>query len=143
MYLSKDLFEVDSIIAESHDPGMDEKNAISNKAKEHYENLLDIVKNKKLYLDQELSMTVLASETGLSNGYLSQIINQMEGKNFFEFINSYRVAEVKELMKDPKFSNYTLLGLAQEAGFNSKSTFNAVFKRLTGQTPSAYRKMNS
>ena len=140
MYLRKDIFEVDEAVSVSPEVAELEKNIISNRAKEHYQNLLKMINAEKLYLNQDLSMTTLAAETGLSNGYLSQIINQMEGKNFFEFINSYRVEEVIRLMKDPKFAHYSLLGLAQEAGFKSKSTFNPVFKRKTGQTPSEYRK---
>jgi AraC-like DNA-binding protein len=140
MYLRKDLFEVDEGVVSLQDNLAVEKNNISNKAKDHYQNLLNVITSKKLFLDQELRMSTLALETGLSNGYLSQIINQMEGKNFFDFINSYRVEEVIRLMKDPKFSHFSLLGLAQEAGFKSKSTFNPVFKRTTGQTPSAFRK---
>ncbi len=143
MYLRKDLFEVVEAVTIPLNIENEEKNNMSIKANDHFQNLLHIIETKKLFLNQELSMTMLASETGLSNGYLSQIINQVEGKNFFEFINSYRVKEVIVLMKDPKFAHYSLIGLAQEAGFKSKSTFNPVFKKITGQTPSQYRKQLS
>ncbi|MEL6256529.1 MAG: helix-turn-helix domain-containing protein [Bacteroidota bacterium] len=77
----------------------------------------------------------------LSNGYLSQIINQKEGKNFFDFINGYRVEEVKRNLADPNFDHFSILGIGLEAGFKSKSTFNAVFKKMTGHTPTAYKKL--
>ena len=61
------------------------------------------------------------------------------GANFFDFINGYRVEEAKRLFKDPSKSAYTILAIAEDAGFNSKSAFNAVFKRVAGQTPSEFR----
>ena len=85
-------------------------------------------------------MTKLALITELSNSYLSQIINQSQGQNFFDFINAYRVEEVKSLLHHPDYAHYTILGVAQEAGFKSKSTFNSVFKKMTGMTPSDYKK---
>ena len=76
----------------------------------------------------------------LSKGYLSQIINQKEGKNFFDFINHYRVEDVKEKLNDDAYSHFSILGVALEAGFKSKSTFNAVFKKMTGMTPSQFKR---
>jgi AraC-like DNA-binding protein len=63
--------------------------------------------------------------------------NQL-GKNFYDFINHYRVAEAQLLLVDPRYRHLTHLAVAEEAGFNSKATFNAVFKKQTGQTPSEY-----
>ena len=85
-------------------------------------------------------MTTLSEKTGLSNSYLSQIINQKDGRNFFDFVNEYRINEVMERMDDPDYDHYTILAIAQDAGFKSKSTFNAFFKKSTGKTPSVYRK---
>ena len=86
-------------------------------------------------------MTLLAAKMKLSNGYLSQIINQKEGKNFFDFINGYRVEEVKRNLANPNFDHFSILGIGLEAGFKSKSTFNAVFKKMTGHTPTAYKRL--
>lgn len=91
------------------------------------------------YLDSDLTLPKLAEDLGVSTHHLSQVINEMHGKNFFNFINKYRVAEVKRKIEDPKYNNYSLLGIAYESGFNSKSAFNRVFKNLTGKTPSQYR----
>ena len=112
---------------------------LSEKAEDHYLNLISIIKEKKLYQNPDINMSMLSEEIGLSKSYVSQIINTKEGKNFFDFINTYRVEEVKQKMADPAFEHYSILGLAMEAGFKSKSTFNAVFKKMTGMTPSKFR----
>src|SRR5690554_6403850 len=90
------------------------------------------------YLDSDLTLPKLAKDLNVTTHHLSQVINEMHGKNFFNFINKYRVAEVKRKIEDPKYKNYSLLGIAYESGFNSKSAFNRVFKSLTGKTPSQY-----
>lgn len=117
-----------------------ETTELSIKADEYYKQLINLMTLDKVYQDSNLNMTILSEKTGLSNSYLSQIINQKEGKNFFDFINGYRVKDVQEKIIDPKFEHYTILAIAQEAGFKSKSTFNNFFKKTTGKTPSEYRK---
>ena len=117
-----------------------EKSTLSDKTEEHYQKLLQLLQEEKLYQDAQLSMDTLAEKTDLSNGYLSKIINQKEGKNFYDFINGYRVKEVKTNLTHPDFAHYSIFGVGLEAGFKSKSTFNAVFKKMTGMTPSAYKK---
>ena len=82
----------------------------------------------------------LSKQFGVNRNQLSQLINEGVGENFYDFINKYRVEEVKRLMADPQKQNYSLLGLALDAGFKSKSTFNLVFKRFTGLTPTEYKK---
>jgi AraC-like DNA-binding protein len=96
--------------------------------------------SSKSYLNPELSLPKLAEEVGISNHYLSQVINERFKLNFFDFINRYRVEAFKAKVKDPRFTNYSLLGIAFECGFNSKSAFNRVFKQNTGLTPSQYIK---
>lgn len=94
---------------------------------------------KKPYLDPDLTLPKLAESLGVPTHHLSQVINEMHGSNFFDFINNFRVEEVKRKIQDPTFQNYSLLGIALESGFNSKSAFNRVFKNLTGTTPSKFR----
>jgi len=113
---------------------------LSSKTAEHMERVKTLLLEQRLYRNPDLNMTKLAELTGLSNSYLSQIINQVQGQNFFDFINSYRVDEVKALLENPDHAHYTILGIAQESGFKSKSTFNSVFKKMTGMTPSTYKK---
>ena len=112
---------------------------LSDKADKHYEKLLDVMSNQQIYQDPELNMSKLATITKLSKGYLSQIINQKEGKNFFDFVNSYRIKEVQERFSNPAYEHFSIMAIALDAGFKSKSTFNSVFKKMTGVTPSQYR----
>ncbi|GAB4397789.1 MAG: helix-turn-helix domain-containing protein [Microscillaceae bacterium] len=91
------------------------------------------------YLDAELSLSTLAESLGLSANHLSQVINGQFGQNFFDFVNQYRVEEVKKRLQDPTQAHFTLLAIAESCGFKSKSSFNSAFKRFTGQTPSAYK----
>lgn len=102
--------------------------------------LLAYMEEKKPYLNSELTLSTLAKDLGISRSQLSSLINEGTGDNFYDFVNKYRVEEVKRLMTDPEVKNYNLLGIALEAGFKSKSTFNLIFKRFTGLTPSEYRK---
>lgn len=104
------------------------------------EKLFDILTTKKLYLKSDLTLADLSEELGISNHNLSEAINKAFNKNFYDLINAYRVEEVKEIIKNPEFSHYSLLAIAFEAGFSSKSSFNTIFKKLNGATPSEYRK---
>jgi AraC-like DNA-binding protein len=101
--------------------------------------LLEIMKTEKLYLDASLNISKLADKLNVHSNYLSKCINSNLNKNFFEFVNEYRVEEFKKLVADPKNKNFTILGLAYDSGFNSKATFNRIFKKMTGQTPSQFR----
>ncbi len=113
---------------------------LPKKTDDYYNSILKLMTDESLYKVEKLSMDMLSQRLQLSNGYISQIINQKTGKNFFEFVNEYRVQEVIRKMQDEKFSHFSLLGLALDSGFTSKSTFNDVFKKITGLTPSAYLK---
>lgn len=99
----------------------------------------DYLEAKKPYLDPDLTLPKLAKSLNVSHHHLSQVINEIYKQNFFEFINKYRVEEVKNKIVDPQFHNYSLLGIALESGFNSKSAFNRVFKKFTRTTPSKFR----
>ncbi len=90
------------------------------------------------YLNNELTLEGLATSVGLSSHHLSEILNQQANKNFYQFVNEYRVNFVCERILNDK--NSKILDLAMSAGFSSKSTFNAVFKQFKGVTPSQYRK---
>ena len=105
--------------------------------------LMDRVKGHmsqhKPYLDAEFSLKSLSVDLGVSDRHISQVVNERLNKNFSDFVNTYRVNEFKEKLKDPQLNHLSLLGLAMDCGFKSKSTFNTTFKRLTGQTPSAFK----
>jgi len=117
------------------------KASINTKADQiSIDRLRAFMEDKKPYLSPDLSLSTLSQEIGLSRNQLSQLINEGIGENFYDFVNKYRVEEVKRLMMDPGKRNYNLLGIALEAGFKSKSTFNLIFKRFTGLTPTEYKK---
>jgi AraC-like DNA-binding protein len=107
--------------------------------REYSRKVREYVEAEKAYLDSELTLPALADRVGIPAYQLSQVINEALGSNFFVFINGYRVQEAKRLLLDPAKSAYTILAVAEEAGFNSKSAFNAAFKRFAGQTPSDFR----
>lgn len=102
--------------------------------------LTQSMETSKPYLNENLTLKELANKLETTSNNLSQIMNENFNKNFYEFINEYRINEVKSLLADPKYSHYSMLGIAFECGFNSKSTFNSVFKQFTGKTPSEFKK---
>jgi AraC-like DNA-binding protein len=115
--------------------GMKEEVAV-----ELYGKLLLFMKEEKPYLDPRLSLSELAERLEMTNNQLSQIINQKAGVNFHDFVNSYRIDAF--LDKAEKNKNYSFLALALDAGFNSKSSFNHIFKKQKGVTPSQYLSKN-
>lgn len=101
--------------------------------------ILVLMKNEKPYLNPKLNIGTMANSLGIHAYQLSKLINQHFNQNFFEFVNQYRVEEFKNLASDPKNKHISIFGLALDAGFNSKATFNRIFKNATGQTPSQIR----
>lgn len=95
---------------------------------------------KELYRIPNLSLTQLANEVALTPRELSYVINKVSSRNFSDFINAYRVREVARILSCENAKNINLLELSLEVGFNSKSTFNTMFKREFGCTPSEFRK---
>ena len=108
-------------------------------ADRYLKQLLRIMEEEKPYLNGELSINDLTMRMNIPRHYLTQILNEKLGKNFYTFVNEYRVKEVIRLMNDPRYRHFTLLALGFEAGFNAKSSFNSIFKNFTGMTPSEYR----
>lgn len=98
----------------------------------------DYMAKDKPYTNPKLSLSELAGKLKMSQHTLSRVINDGFEKNFFDFINSYRIDDFKKRVDNPKFKNYTLLSIAYEVGFNSKTAFNRSFKKITGQTPRDY-----
>ncbi|TAJ09053.1 AraC family transcriptional regulator [Marinilabiliaceae bacterium JC017] len=116
--------------------GYEKSGLKTNEANNYHKQLLDIMVAEKPYLDSKLTLGKLASMLTISSNHLSQIINQCEKVNFYDFVNRYRIEEFKsQAGKNPHFN---ILALALESGFNSKSSFNNIFKKQTGQTPTQY-----
>ncbi len=103
-----------------------------NKVKSH-------IINNKLYLDPLLSMESLAIDLGMSKSYFSKLINSYSSYNFSDFINSLRIEQAKKFLSNNDFSEYTIVAIGLECGFNSKSTFYSAFKKFTSETPSSFR----
>ncbi|MCO5949998.1 ABC transporter permease [Mucilaginibacter flavidus] len=97
------------------------------------------VEANRYYQDPELSLSLLAERLELTTHELSRIINTALKKSFNDFINEYRVAELIRRMQDPANDHLTLLGLAYDSGFNSKTSYNRIFKQLTGKNPVDYK----
>ena len=105
------------------------KSGLKHKQAEDYlRKLISYTETNKPYLDRDLSIHDLSLMTGIPRHYITQVLNEYHGRNFFTFINEYRIKEVIERFSDPKYNNYTILAIALDAGFNSKTTFNAIFK---------------
>jgi AraC-like DNA-binding protein len=105
--------------------------------------IISLMENDKLYQETQLTLQNLADKLLLPSYQVSQVINDGLKKNFYDLVNGYRVEEAKRLLLDPKNKNYTILSVGFEAGFNSKTTFNTVFKKFTGHTPTEYREIQS
>jgi AraC-like DNA-binding protein len=108
-----------------------------------YSRLLGYMESNKPYLDPDLSIYKVAESLNVPRHHVSQVINEQAKKSFYDFVNSYRVEEVKKMLTSPAMNNRNILGIALDCGFNSKATFNAAFKKYTGMTPSAYQKTRS
>jgi AraC-like DNA-binding protein len=98
------------------------------------------LKNKKPYLNPDFSLQMMAEDLNISRHKLSEAINNGQKKNFYKLINEFRVEEVKEMLVNQAFSYYTVLGIGLECGFNSKTSFNRIFKEETGLTPTEYKR---
>jgi len=133
----KPMVPIDASIAEGPQPDPQE----TVRQLQHLRRIMD---EQKPHLQARLTLQDLAEICEMAPHQLSRLINDSLDQHFFDFINGYRVQTFQKLVVDPGKQSFTLLALAHEAGFNSKSTFNAIFKKVTGTTPSAYaRKVRS
>lgn len=98
---------------------------------------------EKIYLNENLNLREFASHLKADPNLISFILNNHLGGNFYDFINRYRIEEVKHKLSNPDYKHLSLLGIALESGFNSKTTFNRVFKQVMGITPTEFQKKNT
>lgn len=105
--------------------------------------LVTYMQTAKPYLQGDLRASDVAAALNISVNHLSQVLNTIQNQNFFDFINTHRVEEVKQRIADKRFAHLTILAIALDCGFNSKSAFNTVFKKTTGVTPSQYARQVS
>lgn len=140
-YSLKDKEEIETIIVETSLPEAKRKQLLTNEELEEQKNrLLQLMDAEKPFLDFELSLVKLASSMNISTHILSYIINNGFDENFYQFINRYRIEEAKKLMANSEMDRLSLLGIGFAVGFNSKTVFNTTFKKVTGNTPSEYKK---
>jgi AraC-like DNA-binding protein len=102
--------------------------------------LTELMRSQKPYLDSELNLIKLAEITNITPHQLSYLLNTGFNESFFLFINKYRVEKAKELLLKEEMNNLSILGIAFESGFNSKTSFNSTFKKITNQTPSEFKR---
>ena len=100
-----------------------------------FDQVRQLIEGENLFLDTHLTLKYLAQQLDTNTKYLSQAINHCSGQNFQQFINDYRIKEVKDRLQQRAHLQLTLFGVAQQCGFKNKSTFYKVFKEMTGQTP--------
>jgi AraC-like DNA-binding protein len=98
------------------------------------------MEEERPYINPELTLYDLSSQLNLTKNELTDLLNNHIGKNFFAFVNEFRLKAVIRKFENPDFGHYTIIAIAYDCGFNSKSTFNSIFKQHTGQTPSEYKK---
>lgn len=108
-------------------------------AKEIIQKMNNHLENDKPFKQNTLALLDVATTLNVSSHTLSQVLNVYMKKNFYNYINTYRVDEVKKMLMDPKYNHFSHLGIALEAGFNSKSAFNRIFKNVTDQTPTQFK----
>jgi AraC-like DNA-binding protein len=109
------------------------------KAEECMQKLIDYIETTEAWKDTELSLVKLSVQVNIPKHYISQVLNEIIKKNFYTFINEYRVEYAMKLINSPKHKSWSFIAISYECGFNSKSAFNTFFKKHTGMTPSDYR----
>ena len=120
-----------------------EKSSLSSEMEEHIlKKLIDFMETEKSFQNSSFSLPELAKKLSVSPHHLSQILNENLGKNFFEFIAEYRIKEAKKILLSKENNHLKIEEVAEKVGYNSKSSFNTSFKKITGTTPSEYKKAN-
>ncbi|RXP62741.1 AraC family transcriptional regulator [Lutibacter sp. HS1-25] len=117
-----------------------EQKTISDQNNEDFEIISQFIEREKPYLKNDLKMQDLVDSTGITYKRISEVFNKNFNKTFYEVMNEYRLEEAKVLINNGFHREYTISHLAEKAGFNSKTTFNRIFKKYTDQTPSDYIK---
>jgi AraC-like DNA-binding protein len=121
-----------------------EKSGLTDETAKHYlQKLLQLMEEQKPYSNPTLTLPQLSDKLSISPHNLSEVINTQLQKNFYDFINAYRIEQVKRDLVDLSKQHLKILSIALDAGFNSKAAFNTIFKEQTGTTPSEFRKSNS
>ncbi len=117
------------------------KSLLNKKELKQYQQLLNqLMLASAPHLNPDLTLRNLAELLEIPHNHLSQLLNEGFDKNFYEFVNSFRLETFKKKVADPSQRHLTILALAYDSGFNSKTVFNTYFKKTMGITPRAYYK---
>ena len=117
-----------------------QRSPLTKEEKEEYlKRLQAYMESERPYLSPSLTIDILAKRLSISSRYLSQVINESLGVNFFDYVNDFRVSEAKRILTDASSNHRNILDVLFDSGFNTKSAFNRVFKQHTGMTPSEYK----
>lgn len=108
--------------------------------KEYVTKLIEFMETEKPYLRDSLTLRGLAKKVNIPHYYISMILNTELKQNFYTFVNTYRVDEAKKCLSDPLSKEMNILTVAYNSGFNSKTTFNTIFRQIAGMTPSEFKK---
>jgi AraC-like DNA-binding protein len=142
--IEKTMYDISTVVSEegslTHISRYEKSGLDDETVRLYDEELLRLMEEKKPFLNPTLTLARLAEMLQVSPHNLSEVINTQEEKNFYDFVNDYRIEQVKKDLVNPAKQHLKILSLALEAGFNSKASFNTIFKEETGMTPSEYRK---
>lgn len=142
-YFSDSLEKAFILLGQLLIPALDQFRRIERKGPGlYFSEFTRLLKEEKLYKDQALTLTHISRILNIHPTYLSRIINEESSTNFSSILNKFRVEEVKKMLLCDQFTNYSTLGIAFEAGFSSKATFNRVFKKETSLSPIEFIKNN-
>lgn len=138
MFLNDRARKIRQLMPEGISSDEEEKDALSNEEVCLLDQAEAYITEHKSYLNGMLTLKDMADELHCPQRQLSHCINVAKGQSFTNYINGFRVEHLKVLLDDPKNKNYTILSLAEDSGFNSKTTLVRIFKQHTGMTPSEY-----
>jgi len=128
-----------NMLSEDNQPKYHKTSLSTEQSLDYHKKLKCYMEAEQPYKNPKLNLRQLSHSLNIPSHHLSQVINDRIGLNFFDFVNSYRIKEATRLLSDSQKSEYTIIELAYESGFNSKSTFNSAFKRFAGSTPTEFR----
>jgi AraC-like DNA-binding protein len=134
---------VDAVDEEMPSKKYEKSTLTPERAERYLKKIQTMMEKEKPYRESDLTLQKLASSLAISPHHLSQIINERLNRNFFDFINAHRIEEAKRMLVDPGKKHYSILAIAEEVGFNSKSAFNTAFRKYANMTPSEFRKASN
>lgn len=139
---AQEALEIQAIIEETEQPAIERKQLLNDEQLASLkEKLTRVIEKNKPYLDSTLNLPKLAKTMSLSTHELSYLINVGFEDNFFGLVNRYRVEESKRILASPQYQHLSMVGIAFEAGFNSKTAFNMAFKKMVGVSPTEFQKL--